>query len=1275
MRFFEDGPAIPDSLLVQSDAGNVVFFCGAGVSCYSDAQKQSMPNFEKLTKKVVKRLSPSPNSKAGGWIEKRKNGDNDTNIALVDVFDDLKDPEHFGEEMVNREVADILDSEKMKGRNLTQHRHICQISRTENGHPRVVTTNFDVLFEKAVNDIKMEIHLPPINSDSSSNILPSGITYLHGRVPETTDHLSGQPKDLKTNLILSTSDFGEAYLWDRWAAEFTSSLFSSHTVVFIGYSAGDMPIHYMLSGMKISSGSDQRNLYVFGEGNLEDLNQKWKGRGVQPIPYLNRDALWKTIEAWAERSKNPSEWKRGVLQMAQVDPRTLARHERGQVFHVGRTIDGMKLFSELNPVADPRWVNVFDSSIRRGLPIYGARPEEFDYTPLSEYGLDDDPPYIGKRELEQEASEELRRIRRSMYCVDTSPNGGPPEIQAELEEISQKCNAAWTCGNLDSPVMAWWVARQPSVDKAILDSLSSQLEKSEGLSQKARLMWKLILDGRSEALRLGHSDSWISLCLYAKKNGWTEETFQGFKIATTPVLRATSSYDISRFRPPEESWEAVDMEKVVNLEVKFPPRYTADFEIDSNALPLVVEILQDNLMRASQLRSDVQLLYGGIIESPTCYQNRCVSGEIRYMEFNSEVVMFLDLFERLIKLNPVAAKGIAEKWQYSDRYFFRKLKLFALNHDSLFDIDEVAYWIGQLSEEEYWCENNRRELLFLLKDRWAEFSIQQRQDIVDRLLSPPYSLVDQGEDESGDLARFRSATYGCWLASQKCEIPEKSIKQLNRIVQSVNDWKESYVKDTAMIYGPEYIRGASGRSPQVSWDDVSKEFVEAGSVGKFDSLIGNQIEDALSELTDAKKENLYPLNHWKSLIDKWPDDASKALSRKFLKQLAELPDDVLCELKYNLGTYLKRKHINMVSVSSRLAWSVFDRCIDAWMKALDDPGGPSEDGDILYRSSDRDSKRTYGYAIQKPVGMATMSLMDIVMKGSNGVPNVVKRRLNRMLASESEARHQYISILIQHIAILYSADRKWTVDHLFPLFERGHELEEAALSGLASSVICLELDAFRGLQHRITRIYPRVYEFKWSDFDHGRCTALAVEAGTVYQKELTRRERLELIDGFRNMRDEDRVKSISYLKEIGKDTPDGWAKSVIPFFESIWPKDLPFRNKDIAKAVTKVLAHASDHFGDVFSAAKPFIVPVEGDGHLVFDLAVKGGQDGVISKFPEEVLDLLDILISHETKRPPLLLGKILSFISEAMQSLESDPRYRRLHRLSEKAVSGHRMT
>ncbi len=49
MRFFENGPSIPDELLIARDEGRVVFFCGAGVS----KARAKLLDFFRLVEKVI----------------------------------------------------------------------------------------------------------------------------------------------------------------------------------------------------------------------------------------------------------------------------------------------------------------------------------------------------------------------------------------------------------------------------------------------------------------------------------------------------------------------------------------------------------------------------------------------------------------------------------------------------------------------------------------------------------------------------------------------------------------------------------------------------------------------------------------------------------------------------------------------------------------------------------------------------------------------------------------------------------------------------------------------------------------------------------------------------------------------------------------------------------------------------------------------------------------------------------------------------------------------
>jgi hypothetical protein len=59
MRFRADGPSIPDELLEQRDRGNVVFFCGAGIS-----KPAGLPGFAELAKRVMKALGTDVGAKS-----------------------------------------------------------------------------------------------------------------------------------------------------------------------------------------------------------------------------------------------------------------------------------------------------------------------------------------------------------------------------------------------------------------------------------------------------------------------------------------------------------------------------------------------------------------------------------------------------------------------------------------------------------------------------------------------------------------------------------------------------------------------------------------------------------------------------------------------------------------------------------------------------------------------------------------------------------------------------------------------------------------------------------------------------------------------------------------------------------------------------------------------------------------------------------------------------------------------------------------------------------
>ena len=50
-------------------------------------------------------------------------------------------------------------------------------------------------------------------------------------------------------LVVTSGDFGLAYLTERWAARFVSELFRNYIVCFVGYSINDPVLRYMMDAL------------------------------------------------------------------------------------------------------------------------------------------------------------------------------------------------------------------------------------------------------------------------------------------------------------------------------------------------------------------------------------------------------------------------------------------------------------------------------------------------------------------------------------------------------------------------------------------------------------------------------------------------------------------------------------------------------------------------------------------------------------------------------------------------------------------------------------------------------------------------------------------------------------------------------------------------------------------------------------------------------------------------------------------------------------------
>src|SRR5437764_1938509 len=99
MRFLAAGPNFPDELLEARDAGNVVFFCGAGLS------SPALPGFSGLAEQVISEFGPPPDSEARAILDQLRTG-TAVSSPLDQVFNLLH--EDYGAAAVEHVVYTIL---------------------------------------------------------------------------------------------------------------------------------------------------------------------------------------------------------------------------------------------------------------------------------------------------------------------------------------------------------------------------------------------------------------------------------------------------------------------------------------------------------------------------------------------------------------------------------------------------------------------------------------------------------------------------------------------------------------------------------------------------------------------------------------------------------------------------------------------------------------------------------------------------------------------------------------------------------------------------------------------------------------------------------------------------------------------------------------------------------------------------------------------------------------------------------------------------------------
>ncbi|MYK02393.1 MAG: hypothetical protein F4037_10645, partial [Gemmatimonadales bacterium] len=691
LRLSNDGPEFPSDLVDLLLAGEVVFLCGTGVSA------PQMPDFKQLVERTyellaVERTDSEQNAFDLGRFEE----------VLGSLTRRLANPH-----AVASTVSELLAVPEHP--RLDQHRTILRLSRNRDNPITVVTTNFDTLFERAA--VEVMTNETPREISFAGQALPapgsssfSGVIHIHGRL---ADHEIGLEY---TPLVLTSADYGDAYMRSGWASRFLFDLARCKVIVLAGYSANDAPVRYFLNVLEADRArfSDLKKVYAFGsyEHNQEDARRSWGTLAVTLLPYcrVNPETgehdhwpLWRDLAALAEIAERPKrsrrERARRILERPAADASSDSRWELRWLFGGRRDLWSVAL----NAIVDPEWFKVFkDERLWSGDEVWVISSwvaKDWQNRDRLECALE------WQARLGQPFTEKIEQRLLHVKGLD--------EIWIRV----------WRLFGLAEPVerdnLAYWEMRERLASGVVL---YSDLRKTVSLLAPRLMLNRSHHELREEnAGQLSQKLGDIVLPRMAIPNRHSAEE----------LVSALSSM-------PDSASMVLDL---VTAELRFTLGLEVDLEMigeDFDVNDSIVPSIESH--DQNQYRESVHFLVRALTES---------------------------LSDAAIS-NRDHTRRVVTGWKSLPGRIGLRLCLHAMRKSTLFDADEAMSTLLSVSEKDFW--SIRREIALLLKERAGTASAELVNKVEERILKSGDAYYDSYPIEPGETDwRAHARDFAVWL--------------------------------------------------------------------------------------------------------------------------------------------------------------------------------------------------------------------------------------------------------------------------------------------------------------------------------------------------------------------------------------------------------------------------------------------------------------------------------------------------------------------------------
>ncbi len=1263
MQFIANGPDIPETLLDAHEEGRVVFFCGAGISYLA-----GLPDFQGLVDKIYECVGTTRTPLEEGTYQR----------GQYDATLDLLERRLPGQRLAMRRVLHDILKPKLRRRGATHtHEALLQLAKDRKGALRLVTTNFDLIFEHVARRRKSKqsfnafvAPILPIPKKSRWN----GLAYLHGRVP-----INMSDEAALNQLVLTSGDFGLAYLTERWAARFVSELFRNYIICFVGYSINDPVLRYMMDALAADRmlGEIVPQAYAFGDcppGQEKAKTIEWKAKGVTPIlydPANGHAALSRTLKAWAET------YRQGVLGKERiVMDYALARPSAStqQDDYVSRMLWALsdpsalpaKRFAEFNPVPPLDWLEVFSD-------------DRYRHADLSRFGV------LPRAEADSELVFSL--IRRPtpythapwMSLVSNGAMGGRwDDVMFQL--------AYWLTRHLNDPALILWLAqRGGQLHGRFIGLIESKLERIARLEREnrtaelgaisanapnaipsplMRILWRLLLTGR---VKFRGDD----LDLYRWKDLLQDD---GLTATLRLQLRELLAPKISLGEPsrwgdaerdqaesPQRLRDLIDWDLVLATgHVHYLLPDLENSEHWRRALPILLDDFQQLLRDALDLmnelgeadeRSDRSFWHLPSI-SPH-WQNRGFRDWVVLIE------LVRDAWLAVYGTDPARASQIAQDWFAQPYPTFKRLAFFAASRDACIPPEQWVDWLTIDDGWWLWSEETQREAMRLLVLQGSSLMPEVRIRLENTILAGPARRMYPDTLEPEDWQSI--VDHSVWLRLAKleqsgCALGTAAHTRFNELTEAHPEWKlsehqrEEFGHWMSGTDDPDFEEiqqvdiAPRKRKELVEWLKQKQAPPPEGLFRKdtWYETCKKHFANAGAALGDLFQEGIWPVERWKDAFYAWTetDRLARRTWRCFAPIVQAIADDKLEKLAHALTWWLRK--------ASKTIDSYEDILMDLCHRLL-----------ALSYGTDGSDEDAVTRAINHPIGHVTEALLRLWFKrkpsDNEGLPDDIKPFFSQLCdARVKQFRHGRV-LLASHLIALFRVDRSWTETHLLPLFDWTHDSAEAnALwegflwsPRLYQPLLIAMKEAFLATASHYLELG-----------EHGRHFAAFLTYAALNALDGYTTQDFQAAIGALPQEGLDEVAQtlVQALRAAGEGREEYWKRHILRFWQHVWPKDRRLASNSIAGSLALLSIAARREFPVALSVVINWLSPLENPHFVVRCLH----ESGLAKRFPGDALRLLNAIIDDQPWAPREL-GECLNAISQASPELLQDRRYQRL--------------